>query len=374
MSHFKERTEKNCLNCNAEVNGRFCQVCGQENVEPHETFWHLVAHFFNDITHFDGKFFSTTKFLLIKPGFLPKEYLQGRRSSFLHPIRMYVFASAIFFLAFFGLNPKLGLGNNQINDFYKNRTAKLEKIDRLDSLMLDTRDSNVKAAFADQKVAYEREVRVMDSIQTEKYRKQWPTAFKKDDENVIIQLDAKDDSLNTIEKYEAQQNSLPEEKRDGWFEHMVAKKQVQLKGQYRFRMDEYNNLVKEKFFHSLPQMFFVSLPLFAFVLFLLNIRRKQYYYTDHAIFSVYHFTAVFVMSLLMILIQKLALLIHWPWMYYINFGILLYAVFYLYKSMRYFYGQPRGKTIAKFILLFAVSGILTALLALLFLLITFFKT
>ena len=38
MSHQKERVEKNCLNCNAEVQGRFCQVCGQENIETKESF------------------------------------------------------------------------------------------------------------------------------------------------------------------------------------------------------------------------------------------------------------------------------------------------------------------------------------------------
>jgi len=81
--------------------GRYCHVCGQENVEPKESFWHLLTHFFNDITHFDGKFFITLKDLLFKPGFLSKEYMIGRRASYLNPVRMYVFTSAIFFLLFF---------------------------------------------------------------------------------------------------------------------------------------------------------------------------------------------------------------------------------------------------------------------------------
>src|SRR5580765_5473780 len=81
--------------------GRYCHVCGQENVEPKESFWHLLTHFFNDITHFDGKFFTTLKDLLFRPGFLSKEYVIGRRASYLNPVRMYVFTSAIFFLLFF---------------------------------------------------------------------------------------------------------------------------------------------------------------------------------------------------------------------------------------------------------------------------------
>ncbi|HTE25377.1 DUF3667 domain-containing protein [Flavitalea sp.] len=115
MSHSKERAEKNCLNCGETVQGRYCQVCGQENTEPKESLWGLVSHFFQDITHFDGKFFSTGKLLFTKPGFLPKEYLSGRRARYLHPIRMYVFTSALFFLIFYSVFDvrNLGLGKKR---------------------------------------------------------------------------------------------------------------------------------------------------------------------------------------------------------------------------------------------------------------------
>lgn len=63
----------------------------------------MVLHFFSDITHFDGKFFVTVKDLFLKPGFLSREYINGRRAKYLHPVRMYVFTSAIFFLLFFSL-------------------------------------------------------------------------------------------------------------------------------------------------------------------------------------------------------------------------------------------------------------------------------
>src|SRR6516165_6989863 len=59
LSHSKERKEKVCLNCKAALYGRYCHVCGQENIEPKQPAWHLVTHFFSDITHFDGKFFTT---------------------------------------------------------------------------------------------------------------------------------------------------------------------------------------------------------------------------------------------------------------------------------------------------------------------------
>src|SRR4029079_10879844 len=103
VSHSRERSEKTCLNCNAQLHGRFCHVCGQENTDPRESFWSITTHFFNDITHFDGKFFSTVGKLLVKPGFLPSEFIRGRRASYLHPIRLYVFTSAIFFIIFYAV-------------------------------------------------------------------------------------------------------------------------------------------------------------------------------------------------------------------------------------------------------------------------------
>jgi hypothetical protein len=103
LSHGQHRKENNCLNCGAEVIGKFCHNCGQPNIEPKETVWQLINHFFADITHFDGKIFSSLRLVILKPGFLSKQYILGKRMSYLHPIRMYLFVSAIFFLIFFSV-------------------------------------------------------------------------------------------------------------------------------------------------------------------------------------------------------------------------------------------------------------------------------
>ena len=41
--------------------------------------------------------------MITKPGYLTLEYMRGKRQSYLHPIRMYVFTSAFFFIIFFSL-------------------------------------------------------------------------------------------------------------------------------------------------------------------------------------------------------------------------------------------------------------------------------
>ncbi len=146
MSHLAERKDKICLNCNAQVLDRYCHICGQENIEPKESVWHLVTHFFNDITHFDGKFFTSLKHLLFRPGFLPQEYERGRRMSYLNPIRMYVFTSALFFLIFFSfVNPtgiQVGSSRNSLsgkkNEIKENRQIKIMFIDSILKDPLDT--------------------------------------------------------------------------------------------------------------------------------------------------------------------------------------------------------------------------------------------
>lgn len=98
MSHKKHRTETNCLNCGAEVTGKFCPNCGQENVEVHETFSHLMGHFVSDYLHFDSKFFRSLAPLIAKPGFLTDEYWKGRRIHYILPIRLFFFITVLFML------------------------------------------------------------------------------------------------------------------------------------------------------------------------------------------------------------------------------------------------------------------------------------
>lgn len=93
----KIREDKTCENCNYVVSERFCGHCGQENVVLDKSFIHLFKHFFEDITHYDNAFWKTIKFLFLRPGFLPNEYLNGKRKSYLPPVRLYIFASFITF-------------------------------------------------------------------------------------------------------------------------------------------------------------------------------------------------------------------------------------------------------------------------------------
>jgi hypothetical protein len=95
MSHKKYRAETNCLNCGTEVLGRFCQNCGQENIEAKENFVHMVTHVIGDFFHFDSKFFRSLVPLFTKPGFLTREYWDGRRVRYIHPLRLFFFVTIV---------------------------------------------------------------------------------------------------------------------------------------------------------------------------------------------------------------------------------------------------------------------------------------
>jgi len=88
----------NCLNCGAEIGGRYCAACGQKH-DPHRpTLGHFVAETAESLSHADGRLWGTLRRLLTQPGFLTREFFAGRRAAYLPPIRLYIVLSVAFFL------------------------------------------------------------------------------------------------------------------------------------------------------------------------------------------------------------------------------------------------------------------------------------
>jgi hypothetical protein len=86
-----------CGNCNAWLWGDFCARCGQKVAPINPSLGDLVHDVTHEFLHVDGKIFRTVRLLLTRPGFLTREYFQGRRAQYVSPIRLYLIFSVIFF-------------------------------------------------------------------------------------------------------------------------------------------------------------------------------------------------------------------------------------------------------------------------------------
>ncbi|RTL60213.1 MAG: DUF3667 domain-containing protein [Sphingobacteriales bacterium] len=370
MSHAKERAEKICLNCGAELKGRYCHRCGQENIEPKESFWHLVTHFFYDITHFDGKFFETVKILLFNPGFLTRQYMAGKRVSYLNPIRMYVFTSAIFFLIFFTfMTPEETL---KISETKPKKSPLLVEIleeakNNAKQELTTIKDSSEKADKEKEIAAIEHDLKRLatdstitgDSLQSVsgifKYKKKNP--FEK--------------RFETVEAYDSVQNTLKGDAKDSWLEQFFTRKKIMWDKKYG--EGHVMEALKEKFLHSIPQLLFVSLPFFALLLKLLYIRRKKYYYVDHGIFSIHLYCAIFIILLFIFGLEKLKVATQWNWMSTLIGIVILSVYFYVYIAMKKYYEQGYLKTFLKYCILFILYPIVAGLLMMVFLLLSIFR-
>lgn len=390
MSHLKERVQKSCLNCNATVQGRFCHICGQENIEPRESVWHLISHFFQDITHFDGKFFSTLKYLLFKPGHLSREYMMGRRSSYLNPIRMYVFTSAFFFLFFFSTIGKVNVNNGN------GLESKQRLQEKAKAMQANLKDN--LANFQNDSVRYKATKTVADRLAVQMALRELEIdSLKQVDSIKKARLAAKQDSMlsqlnkmgirpkkkvgnigtipitvdaltgfSTVAAYDSVQAQLPDSAKDGWWQRLRVRKGIDINEKASDKTGNFGKELLNKFVHSLPQMFFLSLPLYAFFLFVLYHRQKKYYYVNHAIFGIHVYCATFIMAFVTIVLAKY-LTFNIGWLKSIvSWTLTILALIYQYKALRNFYQQRRGKTIAKFIILGVLSSLAVMLLVVIF--------
>lgn len=363
MSHLKERKEKNCLNCNAQVYGKYCHICGQENIEPKETAWHLVTHFFQDITHFDGKFFSTVKLLIIRPGFLSREYMAGRRVSYLNPIRMYIFTSAFFFLIFFST---MHVAENVRISGKKTYATVMAS--------LQDKEKNTLESLQDQEIGIAKDAllqRLADIRSDIELLRKDSTAFDQLKINTVNGFSIGTQNYRTVAQYDSVQQSLPAEKRNSWLARVFLRRTLMLKEKYKDISMQ--NALLGKFLHTFPQILFLSLPLFAFLLKLLYSRRKQFFYVDHGIFSVHLYIFCFLTFLAIIGLNELDDWLNWGWLSVVKVILPISISFYLYKAMRNFYQQRRAKTFWKFILLSFSALLMFVFLFAVFFIFSFFQ-
>ncbi len=351
------------------MNGRYCSICGQENTEPKETFWHLVTHFVYDITHFDGKFFSTVKYLLLKPGFLSRQYMMGRRNSYLNPIKMYVFTSAFFFIFFFSfINTKNLLDKgSEASTAADIRQVLLNQQQRLQKQLKDS-STRLSASGIIKQQQLQKINEDLEQLQRDTTALHLLNYYR--DRELL--LSSKKKQFTSEAAYDSIQQTLPKEKRDNWVKRKFELKQLEVQQKYGANADGYLSVALDKFMHYFPQIMFVSLPIFALILQLLYFRRKQYYYADHGIFTVHLYCAMYIFIFIQLLLEKLDGVAYFGWVDYLATFFVFYMLWYIYRSMKVFYMQSTKKTFLKYLLLWIICSVVMGFLFLTYFVVSLF--
>ena len=88
-----------CANCGTRLQGPWCHACGQAATETHRHAHHLISEAFESFFHADGRLWRTAPRLVADPDGLTRDYLAGKRASQVPPMRMFLVALFVLFLA-----------------------------------------------------------------------------------------------------------------------------------------------------------------------------------------------------------------------------------------------------------------------------------
>ena len=112
MAMKRSRSFASCPNCGAPTPKEYCDTCGQRNLDLHTSLRALIAEALEELLGADSRLGRTLFALFFRPGFLSREYRAGRRAHFTSPIKLYLAASAFFFVLGVSAPPPLHLGSN----------------------------------------------------------------------------------------------------------------------------------------------------------------------------------------------------------------------------------------------------------------------
>ncbi|MBS0255372.1 MAG: DUF3667 domain-containing protein [Proteobacteria bacterium] len=88
--------ETACLNCGTPLAGHFCHACGQA-AHVHRSLMAFVHDIAHGVFHFEGKIWRTIPALMLRPGQLTRDYIEGRRVRYVSPIALFLFSVFLLF-------------------------------------------------------------------------------------------------------------------------------------------------------------------------------------------------------------------------------------------------------------------------------------
>ncbi len=352
MSNGKYRKDHNCLNCGFQVEEHYCSRCGQPNLELKENFWQFISHSIAHYFHFDNKFFQTLVPLLTKPGKVTLDYLAGKRARYINPVSMYIFVSIVYFLVAFAPNKKEK--EKRAAEVVTHNTKNVAALDSLDEPLneigLSSKNKVVNKAKQKikeglfistfKKLPFAEQDSVLKSLRAENQLNQTDSLTE-----LIADLEEqhtyKNDSTYTA--YLARQNTLPLMERDNFFERMINKRSIE--------MGQKSEVINEQLEHNRPKQYFLLMPLMALFI-MINFRKNNIYYLDHLIFTIHGMTAFFMVQIITKPLNKY-IFSHVSFLSsIIDLGVVLWILWYMFKSLKVFYNRPTKTTIWRMVWIF----------------------
>jgi hypothetical protein len=312
-----------CLNCGAHLRGQYCGSCGQRARSRLISLWELVRDAFGDLFELDSRLWRTLVPLVIRPGRLTHDYLQGRRARYMPPFRMYLVLSLLFFLvAFFDPSETFGI-------FYDPQTLE-------------------EAADEERREAAEIAAEVRRDIAEEGIIVGEPADTAGTEEDADDGLDIRINGEGATEA----NCQVDDESIDGpeWLKRRLTPERLKHICE-QVRQDNGRQFLRN-LYDNIPIALIVLLPIMAFVLKALYPLSRRYY-VEHLLFFVHFHAFLFLILTLQFLIGRMNATLPTPK----AVGILLivaasfYVPVYLFVAMRRVYGQGRLLTSLKYVAL-----------------------
>jgi len=87
---------KYCKNCGIAVTNKYCENCGQRTSVYKVSFKETIHDFMDAAFSVNAPLFITLKLLLVNPGILLREYLEGKRKKYYKPVAFFILTTVAY--------------------------------------------------------------------------------------------------------------------------------------------------------------------------------------------------------------------------------------------------------------------------------------
>ncbi len=350
-------TKTVCLNCDFEVKteNRYCPNCGQENADKRISLLLLLQDAFSTVFNFESRVFKTIPYFLFYPGRLTNEFLEGKRVRYMHPFKIYLLSSIVFFFVVIKLftpaiegsirkisnisvdeNSDINVTLNNLDEEEKLDSLSTKLIEKITQKQILIKDSLFKVIKSLEKGQLNDSTINIDSLQ-----------------NLVNDSAALSENLLVIEqKMKSNGNGLRR------FFRLIQDRKMTADA----LLDSLNNESKDainvtfaeqllkigrndsaiflaNIINNIGTLMFITLPILAFLFVPFYLRRKKYY-IDHLIFTLH------LQSFTFVVLTLSAICFHWN-LYSINIALFVLLIIYVWFAFKKVYKQGFIKTAIK---------------------------